>query len=104
MSIGLTYSTTNAQIEAIIKDIKNMLLNHPGIAQEQTMLVNFNNFADSAKEIFIYTFTNTAIWDEYLNIREDVQYKINDIVLKHGSDFAFPSQSVYVESLPKQKS
>jgi MscS family membrane protein len=101
MSIGLTYSTTNAQIEAIIKDIKNMLLNHPGIAQEQTMLVNFNNFADSAKEIFIYTFTNTAIWDEYLNIREDVQYKINDIVLKHGSDFAFPSQSVYVESLPK---
>jgi len=104
MSIGLTYSTTNAQIEAIIKDIKDMLLNHPGIAQEQTMLVNFNNFADSAKEIFIYTFTNTAIWDEYLNIREDVQYKINDIVLKHGSDFAFPSQSVYVESLPKQKS
>jgi MscS family membrane protein len=102
MSIGLTYSTTNSQIEAIIKDIKEMLLAHPGIAKEQTMLVNFNNFGDSAKEIFIYTFTNTSIWGDYLDIREDVQYKINDIVLKHGSDFAFPSQSIYVESLPKE--
>jgi len=101
ITIGVTYSTTKEQLEQIVKEIRELLENHPGIAKEQTMLVNFDNFGDSAKEIFVYTFTNTANWQEYLNIKEDVYYKIEQIVLKHGSDFAFPSQSVYVESLPK---
>ena len=98
--IGLTYNTTNKQIEQIIKEIKELLLSHPGIDKNETMLVNFDNFGDSAKEIFIYTFTNTAVWQDYLNIKEDIFYKIEEIVNRNGSSFAFPSQSIYVESLP----
>ena len=66
------------------------------------MLVNFDNFGDSAKEIFVYTFTNTASWQKYLEIKEDIAYKIEDIVTKHGSSFAFPSRSIYVEQLPNK--
>ena len=102
MRLGLTYSTSNAQIQAIIKDIKHLLKNHSGIAQNETMLVNFDNFGDSAKEIFVYTFTNTASWQKYLEIKEDIAYKIEDIVTKHGSSFAFPSRSIYVEQLPNK--
>ncbi len=97
MTIGLTYDTTSKQIEQIIKEIKNMLQNHQGIDKEQTMLVNFDEFADSSKNIFIYTFTNTANWQEYLNIKEDINYKISQIVENNGSSFAFPSQSIYIE-------
>ena len=100
MRLGLTYDTTNSQIEAIIKDIKSLLKSHKGIAQNETMLVNFDNFGDSAKEIFVYTFTDTSIWQEYLNIKEDIAYKIDEIVAKNGSSFAFPSQSLYIESMP----
>jgi MscS family membrane protein len=101
ISIGVTYNTSVGQMKNIIKDIKSMLQSHNGIAQDETMLVNFNNFGDFAQEIFIYTFTNTANWQEYLKIKEDVYFKIKDIVAKYGSDFAFPSQSIYVESIPK---
>jgi len=101
MRIGLTYDTTNKQIESIISDIKSLLKSHNGIAQNETMLVNFDNFGDSAKEIFIYTFTDTAIWQEYLNIKEDIAYKIDEIVRKNGSSFAFPSHSLYIETIPK---
>ncbi len=102
MRLGLTYDTTNEQIESIIKDIKALLKSHKGIAQDETMLVNFDNFGDSAKEIFVYTFTNTANWQEYLNIKEDIAYQIDTIVSKHGSSFAFPSQSIYIEQMPKK--
>jgi len=101
LNVGLTYTTTNEQIELIIKEIKELLQNHNGIAQDQTMLVNFNNFGDSAKEILVYTFTNTAVWADHLAIKEDVFYKIEQIVKKHKSDFAFPSQSLYIESMAK---
>ena len=100
--IGVTYSTTKEQLESIVKEIKELLKEHPGISKEQTMLVNFDNFGDSSKEIFIYTFTNTAVWQEYLEIKEDIYYKIEQIVQKYGSDFAFPTQSVYIESLPEK--
>jgi len=100
MRLGLTYETTNSQLEAIIKDIKKMLQSHSGIAQDELLFVNFDNFGDSAKEVFVYTFTNTASWQEYLTIREDIHYKIEEIVLKNGSSFAFPSQSLYIESVP----
>jgi len=79
-----------------------MLKSHNGISQEDIMLVNFNNFGDSAQEILVYTFTNTANWQEYLDIKEDIYYKIKEIVSKYGSSFAFPSESIYIESMPKK--
>ncbi len=99
--IGLVYSTTNEQIEAIVQDIRNMLQSHPGIAKKATLLVNFDEFEDSSLSIFIYCFTNTADWAKYLAIKEDINLKIIEIVHKHGSDFAFPSESIYIEKITK---
>ena len=101
MTIGLTYGTTSEQIIQIKSDIKTMLLEHEGIAQDESLMVNFNNFGDSSLNIFIYTFAHTANWARYLEIREDIHLKIMKIVEENGSSFAFPSQSIYVESLPK---
>jgi len=103
MVIGLTYDTTAEQIENILKDLRDMLKNHPDIAKEQTTLVNFDRFEDSYLGIFFYTFTNTSDWKKYLEIREDIHLKIMNIVQKNGSSFAFPSQSVYVEKLPDKE-
>ena len=32
-----------------------------------------------------------------INAKQDINYKIMDIVKKHNSDFAFPSTSVYLQ-------
>jgi MscS family membrane protein len=101
MRIGLVYSTSKEQVRAIVEDIKNMLKSHKGIAQHATMLVNFDEFGSSELSIFIYCFTNTANWAKYLEIKEDINLKIMDIVKAHGSDFAFPSESIYIEKLPE---
>ncbi len=102
MRIGLIYSTTQEQMEAILHDIRTMLQTHPGIAKDATLLVNFDEFGSSELSIFIYCFTNTANWAKYLEIREDINLKIMEIVHKHGSDFAFPSESIYIEKLPEK--
>jgi len=101
MHIGLTYGTTPGQIMQIITDIKTMLQAHTGISQSDSLMVNFDTFADSSLNIFIYTFTKTANWEKYLEIREEIHLKIMEIVEKNGSAFAFPSQSIYVEQMPK---
>lgn len=103
MTIGLTYDTTRDQMVRILKDIREMLKNHPRIAKDQLLMVYFRDFSDSSLDIFIYCFTDTADWEEYLAIREDVNLRIMEIVERHGASFAFPSRSVYVEKLPPFK-
>jgi len=100
MHIGLTYSTNSEQIRKIMKDIKEMLKGHEGISQSDSLMVNFDTFGDSSLNIFIYTFTKTANWAKYLEIREEVNLQIMKIVEDNGSSFAFPSQSIYVEQMP----
>jgi MscS family membrane protein len=97
INIGLTYSTSSSQLIRIVKEIKYMLHNHKNISQEETLLVNFNTFGDSALNIFIYTFTSTANWERYLDIREDIHIQIMKIIEENHADFAFPSQSIYIE-------
>ena len=102
MTIGLTYDTSSEQLTTIMQEIKEMLLNHEGIADNESLMVNFTSFGDSSLNIFIYTFTKTANWAKYLDIREDVHLQIMHIVEQNNASFAFPSQSIYVESLPPQ--
>jgi len=103
MSIGLTYDTEPETISSIVDEIRYMLRSHPEIAHDQTLLVRFNKFNPSDLGIFIYTFTNTSNWREYLRIREDINLKIIEIVRRHKANFAFPSQSIYIESLPQKR-
>ncbi|MBD3788759.1 MAG: mechanosensitive ion channel family protein [Campylobacterales bacterium] len=100
MSIGLNYSTGAAQMQAIVEQIRKMLQEHPHIAHKETLLVNFDSFGESALNIFVYTFTATADWEIYLQIREEIHLEIMKIVENNGSSFAFPSQSIYVEQMP----
>ena len=98
--IGLTYDTPRKTITAILADLRTLLDTHPDIAQNETKLVNFRDFNPSDLGIMIYTFAARSEWKTYLEIREDINLRIMEIIEKHGADFAFPSQSLYVESLP----
>jgi len=97
MRLGLTYDTSVQTMQNILNDIRDMLIKHPDIHNEP-ILIYFDEYQDSALSVFCYFFTKTAVWDEYLKIREDVNFKIKQIVEGHGAEFAFPSQSLYIET------
>ncbi len=100
MRIGLTYNTTIEQIRAITEQIQAMLEKHPDIHQE-AISVSFDEFQDSALSIALNFFTITVDGQKHLMIRQEINFTIMEIVAKNGASFAFPSQSLYVESLPK---
>jgi MscS family membrane protein len=101
--LGLTYGTTTTQMENILKDIREMLKNHPDIHQD-TIMIHFDEFESSSLGIFCYFFTTTTAWAEFLAVRENVNLKLMKIVEKNGASFAFPSQSLYIEKLPQKLS
>jgi len=95
--LGVTYTTTREKLEQCVKEIKDLLVNHPEVHKE-TIFVHFNDFNDSSLDIFIYFFTVTTVWGEYLRVREDINLKIMRILEGKGVSIAFPSRSIYMES------
>jgi MscS family membrane protein len=95
--VGVTYDTPAAALENIVANITQMLQTHPDIAQDATMLVRFDKFEDSSLSIFVYTFTSTANWARYLEIKEDINIQIMKIIENNNAQFAFPSQTLYIE-------
>ena len=100
MTVGVTYATSAEQMEAVLEGIREILRADPGVAQDQTILVRFTDFGESALDIFLYYFSNSADWDYYLSVRERVNLKIMRMLETMGLEIAFPSRSLYIESLP----
>lgn len=94
--LGLRYEDSD-KIGAIVDDIRTMLQQDENIDTSQTLLVYFDAFADSSLNIMVYCFTKTTVWAEWLAAQQEVYLKIIEIVKRHGADFAFPSQTLYVE-------
>ncbi|MBE0496244.1 MAG: mechanosensitive ion channel family protein [Campylobacterales bacterium] len=101
MSLGVTYSTTTAQMEAILGDIRAHLASNDTIHQE-TIMIYFDEFGPSSLNIFCYFFTKTTVWAEYLKVREQVNLELMRIIERNGASFAFPTQSLHIESIPSE--
>jgi MscS family membrane protein len=98
-SLGITYSTSGEKLQICVDNIRKMIENHPQV-NKQGIYVRFNKFNDSSLDIFIYFFVDTTELAEYLRIKENINFNIMKILEKEGVSIAFPSSSIYVESLP----
>lgn len=96
-NLGVTYDTSREKLEKCLGEIRGMLNNHPGVHPE-TVLVYFDSFGDSSLDIFLYFFTNTTNWEEFLKVKEDVNFRIMSILEKEEVEIAFPSTSIYFEN------
>ena len=96
-TIGVRYDDSKL-LPVIINDVKDMLTNHPEIDNTQTLMVNFNEFSPSSLDFFIYTFTKTTNWIKFHEVKQDVLFKITEIVEKNGAEMAFPTSTIHIDS------
>jgi MscS family membrane protein len=95
-TIGLRYCDA-PKLPAIIKDIEEMLKNHPEIDTRQMCFAKMVGFAESSLNILIYAFTKTTQYVPFQTVQEDVFIKIIDIVYnKYKASMAFPTRTLEV--------
>ncbi len=118
MNIGVTYQSNFDHIRSAISQIRTMLKTHPDVANQDTKyhnsyresrlvsvedfkgvkrstLVYMDAFEDSSITIFIECFSRSVDREDWLKTKEDILFKIADILAKNNLEFAYPSLSVY---------
>ena len=103
--VGLEYRTTIDQLKNIRSEIEYLIKNEKDFAKNENanFYVRIDSFSNSSIDMLIQAFTLTNDWGEYLKIKENLAVKIIEIVEKNKAGFAFPSQSLYIETYPNDK-
>ena len=95
-TVGLTYNTTEAQLQRCIARITEMINQNPEVLADDTV-VAFNSFQDSSLEISVLFYTRATSFSAFQKIKEQVNYGIMKIVEEEGASFAFPTQTVHLQ-------
>ncbi len=114
MHIAVTYESNMDDIRQALEDIKQMLAEHPDIASpkvkhvstqarnkfisqedfhgvKSTQLVFLDRYSDYSIDILIYCFSKTVNWAKWLEVKQDVMFKIAEILDNNNLCFAYPT-------------
>lgn len=94
-TIGIRYETDSDQFRFVLAEIRRAMYAHPRIDND-TVRVRFDGFGDSSLNIQIRVYAKTREWNDFYAIREDIMFRIKQIVEASGSSFAFPSHTLYM--------
>ena len=94
-TIGIRYDDLNKMTD-IIQDVNNILESNPDIDQTQKAKVYFKSFSASSCDFFIYAFTKTKDWEEFLSIKQDVLLQVAEIIEQHNAEIAYPTTTVFI--------
>ena len=98
--IGLRYDDLD-KIPKIVDDVRIYLESHNEIDQSNKPTVYFQSFSASSCDFFIRAFTNTKDWREFLKIKEQVLYKVSEIINNHNAAIAFPTMTIEMDNPEK---
>ncbi len=103
--IGLEYKTSIDQLKKIRDSITKLIVENNDFAKNENsnFFIRIDSFSDSSIDMLVQAFTVTNEWSEYLRIKEELAVSIKQIVESNNAGFAFPSQSLYVESYSNEK-
>lgn len=94
-ALGLRNETSADQLRYLLAEVRRMLYEHPKVESDNAR-IRFAGFENSALSLEIFSYVLTSDFAEFTAIREDLLLRIMDIVRKSGSDFAFPSRTIYM--------
>ena len=96
-TVGIRYGDINA-MGSIVNQVTAMLMAHPEIDTQQTMIVNFNRFSESSVDFFIYTFTKTTDWIQFHKIKQEILLEVAEIIAANRAEIAFPTSTLHIET------
>jgi MscS family membrane protein len=100
-NLGLSYATTAAQMRTVLAGIEAALRAHPKIWPD--VVVRFNELKDSTLNVEVVAWFETADWNEFTAIRQELLLRFMEIVEQAGTGFAFPTRTVHVVAAPERK-
>ena len=94
-AVGLVYETTPAQLHAVLDGIRTMLEEH-ALVDRESVRVRFLRLGSFSLDVDVFAYFYAHDWNHFMEIQEQLLFGVTEIVAKAGTQFAFPSQTMYL--------
>ncbi|MGY6522086.1 MAG: mechanosensitive ion channel family protein [Mongoliitalea sp.] len=101
-TLTVTYDTPHELIETFVQGLRKIVLKHAD-TRKDAFNIYFNNLSSYSKDIMFYIFFEVPTWPEELRCRHEVLIQIVQLAEVLGVRFAFPTQTLHMESFPEKK-
>lgn len=102
VTLNVTYDTSSLKMEAFLEGIKNILRKR-AVIQQDKLIVGFSTMNSSSLDIIMHFYADTKDWAEDIELRQNIYIEIMHLAEEIGVTFAYPSQSLYVETFPEKE-
>jgi MscS family membrane protein len=83
-------------MQGVVSDIQKYIDEHKHTNQDGK--VRFTQFGASSLDIMVLYFIDTMDFGVFLEVQEEINFKIMEIVKSHNTDFAYPTQTLFVHN------
>jgi MscS family membrane protein len=96
-TLGLTFETTSAQLQAVLDGCRGRLVQDQRV-EASTARVRFLRLNAYSLDVEVFAYLLVPDWPAFLAIQEELLLALMNIVERAGSGFAFPTQTTYLAS------
>ena len=100
LTLNFTYSTSSDQMRALLDEIRALLQKQEDI-DDDSIIAHFVDMSASSLDVRVICQVLNPDFRQFMALKESLFLEIMGIAERLGMDFAFPSQSLYIESLPQ---
>jgi MscS family membrane protein len=100
--LGVTYDTPPEKMEAFLEGIKNIIKAN-AFTKKDGFYVAFEGYGASSLDILVYFFLNVADRSSEIAEKQNIFIEILRLAKELDVDFAFPTQSLHVETFPEKE-
>ena len=95
--LSLTYSTTAQQMQAFVEGIR-AIIQANRYMRKDFYEIHFNGYGNSSLNVLVYCFLEVDSWSDELREKHNFFLEILRLAEELGVEFAFPTQTVHVDS------
>lgn len=104
MNVTITYDTPPDKMQEALDILKDILKDHEGMDEEFPPRIFFNDYNTSSLNILVIYWYHPPEYWKYLEHAEYVNMELLKRYNEAGIEFAFPTQTLYVNGLEKEGS
>jgi MscS family membrane protein len=93
--VQLRYETTPAQLHAVVDGIRALLDGDPAV-DRATVRVRFLRLGTFSLDVEVFAYVFARDWPHFLELQEQLLFRVMAVVSEAGAAIAFPSQTMYV--------
>jgi len=106
VQVALSYKSTQRQLENIVLRYRDWLAHNADIESDPkkaVIAVRVNDLTVNGFNLFLFFYTKTNQWLEYMRVREQCMLQLVKIIEDEGTFIAYPTQSIVIENEQESK-